>query len=59
MDLKEPGVDSGKEGLLIPVDSEVRKFFFNGSRLWCEPNHFRTESGLHRKVCFDGYLFHL
>lgn len=25
MDLKEPGPDSGKEGLLIPVDAEVRR----------------------------------
>lgn len=59
MDLKEFGVDFGKEGLLIFVDFEVRKFFFNGFRLWCELNYFRMEFGLYRKVCFDGYLFYL
>lgn len=41
MDLKETGVDSGKEDMLIPVDSEVSKFFvFDEWGLWCRLESF-------------------
>jgi hypothetical protein len=36
MDFKGTAVDSGKEDMLIPVDSEVSNFFvFDELGLWC------------------------
>ena len=51
MDLEKTGVDFGKEDMLIPVDSEVNKFFVLGElELWCK---FEVEGfALEKKLFF-------